>query len=282
MFYVTLIDDVNPIASARRATAYAGAGATPCVFFDAGHSAMMGGFPWDDGAGGDALVPYYEPKIEAAGARTVPDLDLITALDWVGDNTVRVHVAIAHGVDANTAPSMPTAPTGLGQFPTDEITEFETEATDAEGNLLYYMWDWGDGEISDWLGPFDEGTKATASHSWAVEDDYDIRVKVKDPFGDETDWSAPLPVKVNCCAGRVGDANNLGGDEPTIGDVSVMIDAKFITGACDGILECIGEADLNRSGSMTPVCDDVTIGDISILIDYLFITGPSLGLPDCL
>jgi len=85
-----------------------------------------------------------------------------------------------------------------------------------------------------------------------------------------------------CCDSRVGDANFSGGDEPTIGDISVMIDAKFITGVCNGIIACLAEADVNQSGGIDPTCDDITIGDISILIDYLFITGPSLGLPSCL
>jgi len=86
----------------------------------------------------------------------------------------------------------------------------------------------------------------------------------------------------DCCAGRVGDANGQAGDEPTISDVSVIIDAKFITGSCNGILNCLAEADINQSGGTRPTCDDVTISDISILIDYLFITGSSLGLAECL
>ncbi len=85
-----------------------------------------------------------------------------------------------------------------------------------------------------------------------------------------------------CCIDRVGDANGMGGDEPTIGDISVMIDAKFITGTCEGIILCTPEADVNQSGSAYASCNDITIGDISILIDYLFITGPSVGLHDCL
>ncbi len=87
---------------------------------------------------------------------------------------------------------------------------------------------------------------------------------------------------LGCCSERVGDANGLAGDEPTVGDVSVLIDAKFITGACNGTITCLTESDINQSGGSNPTCDDVTIGDISILIDYLFITGSSLGLPDCL
>ena len=88
--------------------------------------------------------------------------------------------------------------------------------------------------------------------------------------------------RTSCCIGRVGDANGSGDDEPTIGDVSTMIDARFITGTCEGILACLAEADINQSGGANPTCDDITIGDISILIDYLFITGQSLGLPSCL
>ena len=88
-------------------------------------------------------------------------------------------------------------------------------------------------------------------------------------------------VSTSCCASRVGDANTSGEDEPTIGDVSAMVDAKFITGTCDGVLLCLAEADINQSGGANPTCDDITIGDISVLIDYLFITGPFLGLPAC-
>jgi len=84
----------------------------------------------------------------------------------------------------------------------------------------------------------------------------------------------------SCCFERVGDANGLGGDEPTIGDISVMIDSKFISGSPDPIA-CMAEADANLSGGADPQFSDVTIGDISILIDYLFITGPSLGLAAC-
>jgi len=86
----------------------------------------------------------------------------------------------------------------------------------------------------------------------------------------------------SCCVERVGDANGIGGDEPTIGDIAALIDAKYITATCDGVLACLAEADLNQSGGEEPTCDDITLADISLLIDYLFITGPSLGLAECL
>ena len=94
------------------------------------------------------------------------------------------------------------------------------------------------------------------------------------------DVCEPLPC---CCQGRVGDANGEGGDEPTIGDVAVIIDALFITGSPEPLGCCLEEADVNLSAQEPPGVQfaDITIGDVSILIDYLFITGPSLGLADC-
>ncbi len=85
------------------------------------------------------------------------------------------------------------------------------------------------------------------------------------------------------CLGRVGDANGVGGDEPTIGDISAMIDAKFLMGECWGIIASMDEADVNQSGPPNAAtCDDVTISDISILIDYLFLGGPeNVTLNEC-
>lgn len=86
----------------------------------------------------------------------------------------------------------------------------------------------------------------------------------------------------DCCENRVGDANGVGGDEPTIGDVSVMIDVKFIAPwRCESVIPCLAEADVNQSGGIHSGCGDITIGDVSILIDYIFITGSKLGLNDC-
>ncbi len=81
-----------------------------------------------------------------------------------------------------------------------------------------------------------------------------------------------------CCMEKVGNANGLGGEVPTIGDISVMIDAKFVAGTCilygSGCnIVCLEEADMNLSGGANATCDDITIGDISMLIDCLFITG---------
>ncbi len=83
--------------------------------------------------------------------------------------------------------------------------------------------------------------------------------------------------EIGCCNERVGNSNGDGGEMPTIGDISVMIDAKFITSACieSGLganIKCLGEADMNLSGGSNPACCDITLVDISMLVDDLFLT----------
>jgi hypothetical protein len=56
------------------------------------------------------------------------------------------------------------------------------------------MWDWGDGNMSDWLGPFASGAQASAQKSWSAKGEYSIKVKAKDIYGAESAWSDPLPI----------------------------------------------------------------------------------------
>jgi DNA-binding beta-propeller fold protein YncE len=126
--------------------------------------------------------------------------------------------------------------------------------------------------FDDTLDPDEDGVPSDCDN---CPDDYN-------PGQEDENGNEVGDVCEGCCEGRVGDANGLAGDEPTIGDVSAMVDAKFITSTCEGKIVCLQEADINFSGAPDPTCDDITIGDISELIDYLFITGPETGvLPDC-
>jgi C1A family cysteine protease len=81
-------------------------------------------------------------------------------------------------------------------------------------------------------------------------------------------------VSVGCCQGRVGDINQSGEDEPTLGDVMTLVDYLFISG---NLLGCVEEADIDQSGGEMPSYDDLTLGDVMRLVDYLFITGKPLS-----
>jgi hypothetical protein len=112
-------------------------------------------------------------------------------------------------------PEIPEKPEGPTQVkPNQEYTFTTTTTTDLEvvvtaynkipyeaeilvnSSQIYFMWSWGDETYSEWLGPFNSGETAVASHSWAEISNYQVRVKAKDAFDQETDWSEPLTVSV--------------------------------------------------------------------------------------
>jgi hypothetical protein len=194
------------------------------------------------------------------------------------------------------------------------ISEFSTTAPTIKNNLIVYNYSYG---IHVQNGESQEPPVLGYNNLWGGHDAWFINVNDIGPgflhsdplFGDDytllpgspcIDAGDPNPLfndpdgtrndigavstsnPSTCCVGRVGDANLSGDDEPTVGDIGLLIDAKFISGNCTGVLQCLTEADINQSGGRNPTCDDVSIADIATLIDYLFITGTSLGLADCL
>ena len=57
--------------------------------------------------------------------------------------------------------------------------------TAPDGDDLYCMWNWGDGNISEWFGPFSSGETICANHSWSQKGTYAVQVKLKDINGVE-------------------------------------------------------------------------------------------------
>lgn len=61
--------------------------------------------------------------------------------------------------------------------------------TDPDDDKLYYKFDWGDGNDTDWIGTFDSNKYCNESHIWKAEGAYVIKVKAKDIKGAESDWT---------------------------------------------------------------------------------------------
>jgi hypothetical protein len=149
-------------------------------------------------------------------------------------------------------------------------------------NLITCYWDTDDDGFGDELAPghYETGPLC-GSYSADNTDDCDdtdgeIYPGATEIEDDQIDQDCD-GVDATCCVGKVGDVNGDGGEVPTIGDITVLIDHLFINQSPVG---CIQEADVNQSGGRYPAADDITIGDISTLIDIMFMDG---GDPlDCL
>jgi len=59
---------------------------------------------------------------------------------------------------------------------------------DPDGDMVYARWDWGNGDIYPWEGPFTSGTEITESYVWSSRDTYIVKAQVKDDYNAESEW----------------------------------------------------------------------------------------------
>lgn len=59
-----------------------------------------------------------------------------------------------------------------------------------------YLIDWGDEQETNWLGPLDPGETTQITHLWATDDVYNLRVKIRDAQGVESQWTSPRIITI--------------------------------------------------------------------------------------
>jgi hypothetical protein len=122
-------------------------------------------------------------------------------------------------------PETPDSPDGPDHGVPEDIIEFFAITTDPNGDQLYYMFDWGDGTFTDWVGPFPSGETGSASHSWDELGEYDIKVIARDEWGRKSEWSdvTVFPIIEN----SPPNIPTITG--PTSGKIGVPLEFKIVT-----------------------------------------------------
>ena len=77
-----------------------------------------------------------------------------------------------------------------------EYTFYFVIPVDPNGDEYFAQWNWSDGYITDWLGPYASGQTTSASHNWTDAGVYEIRVKLKNSTGTESNWSEPHTITI--------------------------------------------------------------------------------------
>ena len=93
----------------------------------------------------------------------------------------------------NSAPDKPSTPIGPTTGKINVSYTYSSNTTDADGDRLQYIFDWGDGTFT-WTDWHDSGETVNASHIWYEKGTYQVKVKAIDIHGYESEWSDPLPV----------------------------------------------------------------------------------------
>jgi hypothetical protein len=119
------------------------------------------------------------------------DGDYKTVEEWhaFGDPTLVIG-------EKSQSPIKPATPTGPASGRIDTECTYTTSTTDPEGDKIYYMFDWGDGTFSGWIGPISSGESASAKKTWNTKGTYEVKVVAKDTHGSRSVWSDPLPISM--------------------------------------------------------------------------------------
>jgi hypothetical protein len=96
----------------------------------------------------------------------------------------------------NLPPNKPEKPSGPVEGKPGEVCRYSTSSVDPNGDWIRYKFDWGDGTCTGWLGPYNSGDAAHASHAWSKPGTYEVKVKAKDVYDSESPWSDPLSVTI--------------------------------------------------------------------------------------
>jgi hypothetical protein len=93
-------------------------------------------------------------------------------------------------------PAKPSKPAGktLGIWHVEYT--YTSSTTDPNGDQILYLFDWGDGSNSGWLGPYSSGQIVSTKHTWTVLGYYSVIVRAKDTWGAASVPSEPLNVTI--------------------------------------------------------------------------------------
>jgi hypothetical protein len=100
-----------------------------------------------------------------------------------------VSLAELSGFITYNAPYIPDIPDGPINGKVGEEYTYSTTTTDPQGDEIFYLFDWGDGTDSGWLGPYESGDTVSASHNWSSKDTFKVKAKAKDSNGYESEFS---------------------------------------------------------------------------------------------
>ena len=94
-------------------------------------------------------------------------------------------------INFGTEDESPDPPTingpSSGRIDTEYTYTFST--IDYQNDSVYIMIDWGDDEITDWIGPLESGEIIQRNHTWSAGDTYALRAKAKDEHDKESLWA---------------------------------------------------------------------------------------------
>jgi hypothetical protein len=139
----------------------------------------------------DAVFNPNENKIQIGKANQYSKEDNLYLVDqypmrWIyyelnllGDPSVSFKIS-------NTENHPPSKPK-IEKITIDGKEGYKATATDPDNDQIFYIFDWGEGTLSEWQGPYDSSKPCEIEHPYVNK----VKVKAKDEHGLESEWSEP-------------------------------------------------------------------------------------------
>jgi hypothetical protein len=160
------------------------------IVFDASnsidHEGEISSYYWDFGDGSDSTDCISPHTYEESGIYPI----ILRVVDNEGniaeDNT---WAFVDH---TNTPPNTPSLK-GSTEIKNGTSYEYTFDATDPDGDDVYFYLNWGDtfwaGWWEGWIGPYTSGEKVILENTWDEPGNYTVRVRAKDKYGAKSDWA---------------------------------------------------------------------------------------------
>jgi hypothetical protein len=136
---------------------------------------------WDEGYDSVFYFEYTETPYYHTAQDTIAHINASYAVK----NMKLIFATLAELAEAGSLSNPPATPvlTGPDSGVINEMYTFNAVTTDPDGDDIYYLFNWGNGHDSGWLGPFASGNTAIGSYAWSTPGSYDITAEAKDEYG---------------------------------------------------------------------------------------------------
>ncbi len=113
----------------------------------------------------------------------------------LNESSLAVSNYMATKVAPNSPPNIPSVPSGPTTGIAGTSYTYSTSTTDANGDSLRYVFEWGDGETTT-TDYFASGVTVSASHTWVSGGTFIVRIYARDAWGATSNFSNPLSVAI--------------------------------------------------------------------------------------
>ena len=150
---------------------------------------------WDYGYNALFYFEYTETPYYHQSGDTIAHINT----SYAKKNSRLIFATLAELAEAqplSKPPATPTKPSGPDIWTINVETTFSSTTTDPEGESIFYLFDWGDGTNSGWIGPYNSGQAGSAAHTWINLGQFNVKAIARDSYNVQSGWSESATITI--------------------------------------------------------------------------------------